>query len=194
MDYYSIFFILAGLIFLINVIPWFAPPTWVLLLLFTAIFGLPPAPVILIGVSAATLGRVVLYQISSKYLFRFLSTKSRQNVSFLGKFLNSRRGLSIPMFLVYTLSPVSTSELFIAGGISHFSLSVLLVCFVIGRSVSYSFWVINSHSFAEHALHILKNDYSSILTLVPQILGILALYLFTKLHWKKILNCFSSES
>ena len=69
----GVYLILASIVLGMNVIPALMPPTWIILAFFVSKYQLQLLPVVLIGASCATLGRVILAGISRKYFRRFLS-------------------------------------------------------------------------------------------------------------------------
>lgn len=54
------YLVLAGVVFGVNLLPAFGPPTWTLLVFFRLQSSLAVAPLVLIGVLAAASGRLVL--------------------------------------------------------------------------------------------------------------------------------------
>jgi hypothetical protein len=54
------YLILGVLVFGVNIVPAFMPPTWIILAFFYLRYHLNLLPTVIIGAAAATLGRVVL--------------------------------------------------------------------------------------------------------------------------------------
>lgn len=52
---------LALIVYIVNIIPLFMPPTWLMLAFFSIHYHLYTIPVIIIGAISATFGRVTLY-------------------------------------------------------------------------------------------------------------------------------------
>ena len=131
------------LVFILNVVPAFAPPTWVTLSFVG--FSMPHAPIAalaLIGATAATLGRVTLAKLSRMIVRRrFLDAPTRENIGAIKDGLEKRRVLTFGMFLAYAFSPLPSNYLFIAYGLTTLRLALVAVPFFIGRLASYSFWV-----------------------------------------------------
>src|SRR5262245_25699895 len=134
--------LLFMIIFVLNVIPAFAPPTWMVL----SFIGLqhPPAHVTvlaMIGAVAATLGRCTLAKLS-RILIRHkcLSDTTRHNIDALRDGLERRRALTIGLVLCYAFSPLPSNVLFIAYGLTPLKLSRIAVPFLLERFVSYNFW------------------------------------------------------
>jgi hypothetical protein len=108
-------------------------------------FSMPDAPVaalVLIGVTAATLGRIVLAKLSRTILrARLLDEDTRQTIGAIKEALEKRRALTFGLFLAYAFSPLPSNYLFIAYGLTTLRLIIVAFPFFIGRLASYSFWV-----------------------------------------------------
>jgi membrane protein YqaA with SNARE-associated domain len=175
---YAALLVLAIVVFVLNVIPWFVPPTWLVLLLYTAAYDLPIIPTAIIAVVFASLGKVALYYLANRYLLRYIPKRSRENIDYLGRFLDRQKKLSISLFLFYTLLPISTSELFIAGGLARFDLKILIICFALGRTFSYTFWIVSGHLLLGNFQELLSSNFSNIGLIVSQAIGLVVLYIY----------------
>src|ERR1700687_1779096 len=95
--------LLFGMIFGLNLIPAFAPPTW-MALAFVG-FEFPETnPLLLapVGAVAATLGRLVLAKLSHWLVRqRLLSETHRQNIDVIKERLEKRTALTFSVFLFY---------------------------------------------------------------------------------------------
>jgi hypothetical protein len=135
--------LLFGVVFILNLLPAFAPPTWVTL----SFIGLtmPDAPVVvlaLIGAIAATFGRVTLARLARVVVrARLLGEHERQNIDSLREGFERHRAVTFGMFLAYAFSPLPSNYLFIAYGLTTLPLRFVAVPFFVGRLISYSFWV-----------------------------------------------------
>src|SRR6516165_2890820 len=108
------------LVFLLNVTPAFAPPTWVTLSFIG--FSMPHVSVAalsLIGAAAATVGRVTLAKLSRAIVRgKFLDAPTRANIDAIKDGLGQRRAFTFGMFLAYAFSPLPSNYLFIAYGLT----------------------------------------------------------------------------
>jgi len=185
--------VLAGLTFIINVIPAFMPPTWIFLVFFSLKYNLPVVLTIIIGIVFATLGRTALYYLSHRYFLKFLPVKYRLNINYLGQFLNVRRDLSIPLFVIFSFLPLPSNQLFIAAGIAEYNLKILISCFVVGRLISYSFFIGSSHLIEDNFGQIFSSNFSNIGMFVTQIIGFITFYILMKIGWKSIIHKIDPE-
>jgi uncharacterized membrane protein YdjX (TVP38/TMEM64 family) len=184
--------ILFVLIFGLNLFPAFAPPTWIALAFVG--FEFPETnPLLLapIGAAAATLGRLVLAKLSHRLVReKLLSEAHRQNIDVIKERLEKRTAITFGVFLFYAFSPLPSNFLFIAYGLTGLPLLRVALPFFIGRTVSYAFFISSGAAAGRH-LHFESLEsayYASAYFIVSQVLLIGALYLFTKVDWKSLLD------
>lgn len=177
-------------VFALNVLPAFAPPTWTTM----SFIGLaiPNIDVLLLaGVAAmaATCGRVVLAKLSRALVRqRLLTDRSRRNIDAIKIGIESQQAMTVGTFLGYSLSPLPSNYLFIAYGLTSLPIAFLSVPFFIGRFVSYAFWTRTASTIGdwldwdwfESVLYFLAYFLLSQLLLVPVI------YAFTRLDWRTL--------
>ncbi|MCL4366190.1 hypothetical protein M1437_03100 [Patescibacteria group bacterium] len=180
--------LLATLVFGINVIPAFMPPTWTVLAFFVTKYDLQIIPVVLLGASFATLGRILLAKLSEKYFRRFLSEDSKSNYDSIGEYLNSHKKLTIPLVIAYAFLPIPSNHVFIAAGLAKVKIKPLAISFFIGRLISYTFWVSLTQRLSDNLEGIFSNHFSKIGSIAIEIIGLLILYFLGKIAWKKILK------
>jgi membrane protein DedA with SNARE-associated domain len=135
--------ILFAIVFALNVIPAFAPPTWIALswVGFTHPQG-TPFVVAMVAATAATAGRLVLASLSQKLIRqRFLGDAMRRNIDVVRDALERHRTLTFSVVLAYAVGPFPSNYLFIAYGLTALPLWLVAVPFLVGRFVSYSFFV-----------------------------------------------------
>jgi membrane protein YqaA with SNARE-associated domain len=176
------------LVFLLNVIPAFAPPTWVVFSFlgfrFPDHMGVTFA---VVGALAATLGRFTLAKGSHLIVRRhFLSEEARQNVDAIKEQLGHRKKLTFGLLLFYAFTPLPSNYLFIAYGLTTMELKLITIPFFIGRSVSYSFWTFTASRVARRIT--LENTealtYLSAYFIASQVLLLWMVYAFTRIDWR----------
>lgn len=180
------------IVFLLNVVPAFAPPTW---MVFSFVgFRYPRqnmVPLVLVGALAATLGRAVLARMSSLVIRqRLLSQSARENIDVIKGRLERRRKLTFGVFLLYAFTPLPSNYLFIAYGLTTMDLKLIAIPFFIGRSISYSFWAITSSAVARRiSIEFTEGlSYLSLYFVVTQFLLLSIVYAFTRIDWRALLN------
>ena len=176
--------LLFFLVFGLNVVPAFAPPTW---MVFSYIgfryLTVNIALLAVIGAAAATLGRLTLSKMARLVVRqRFMSEGTRNNIDSIREYLEPRRKLTFGVFLFYAFTPFPSNYLFIAYGLTTMELRNIAAPFFIGRSISYSFWGLTALSVARRIT--LEStgalSYFSIYFVVTQILLLSLIYVFTR--------------
>src|SRR6266568_2543577 len=110
------YIIVFAIIFLLNVIPFFAPATWTVLSFIAVRYNyFSILELALVGAIAATCGRVVLAYLARIIVRQnFLSEKMKKNIDDLKRHLEKRTKLTFGIFLAYALTPLPSNQLFIA--------------------------------------------------------------------------------
>lgn len=140
----------VGVVFAVNLLPAFGPPTWAVLVFFSLNFDLPAAPLVVLGALAAATGRFLLANGARRLRPRF----SRERLAHIDRIeatarANRRRtaaGLGL-----FALSPVPSGQLFVGAGLTTVPLLPLTAAFFGGRLVSYSIYV-GAANVAEQSL------------------------------------------
>jgi hypothetical protein len=130
----------VGVVFAVNLLPAFGPPTWSVLVFFSLNFDLPALPLILLGAAAAATGRLLLAGGARRLRPRF----SRERLAHIDQIeaaarANGRR--SVAGLGLFALSPVPSGQLFVGAGLMKVPLLPLTAAFFSGRLVSYSIYV-----------------------------------------------------
>ena len=130
-------------VFLLNLLPALAPPTWMALSVVG--FTTPELPIFRLALTAAlaaTAGRYVLAKMA-RWLVRgrLLSEATRANIDQIRAGLEKRKAMTAGVFLFYAFSPLPSNYLFIAYGLTSLGMALVSLPFFVGRLVSYSFFI-----------------------------------------------------
>jgi hypothetical protein len=186
-------FLLVFLVVLtLNVIPAFAPPTW---MIFSFLgFRFPQYTgwgLALTGALAATLGRCTLARMSREIIRQhWLSEAARRNVDTVRDELSKRPRLTFGVLLFYAFSPLPSNTVFIAYGLTTMKILRIAVPFFLGRSVSYAFWFRGAAAVSGR----LALDggealgYFSIYFVIMQTAFLVAIYVFTRIDWTALIR------
>ena len=173
----------------INLIPYFMPPTWAVVAFFLIALSLPLWPLAIGCAFASTAGRCGLYYMSARWGRRLLSARHRENVEALGRWLNARPGWRGALdVLVYSLGPIPSNDLFIAAGLSRARLWPVAVGFLPGRLVSYPALALAAQGANDHFGGILTRQWHDPKWLALEILSIVGLVLFSRIDWPRLLH------
>jgi hypothetical protein len=184
--------LLFATVFGLNMIPAFAPPTW---MVFSYIgfryVTVNHALLAVVGASAATLGRLVLAKMARVVIRqKFMSESSRQNIDSIREYLQPRKKLTFGVFLFYAFTPFPSNYLFIAYGLTSMELRLIAPAFFLGRSVSYTFWGFTASTIARR-LTLESTEalsYLSVYFVASQVLLLSLIYVFTRIDWRLLLG------
>ena len=178
-----------GAAFVLNVVPYFMPPTWALVTFFLIAFHLPVWPLAIGSAFASTAGRCALYLASARWGRRLLSEERRRNLDALGDWLNKRPSWKgVLDVLVYSLGPIPSNDLFIAAGLSGAKLWPIALGFLPGRMVSYPALALAAQSANDHLGGLLTRQWHDPKWLALELLSIAALIGFSRINWAQVLH------
>ena len=191
-DLAKISVILFFVVFVLNVLPAFAPPTWTTMSFIG--FAIPNVDFALLAVVAAiaaTSGRIALAKLSRALVRqRLLSAETQRNVDTIKLGIQSRPVVAFGTFLGFALSPLPSNYLFIAYGLTTLPIALLAIPFFVGRLVSYAFWITTASTVGDW-LDVDMDWFQSApyfigYYLVSQLLLVPAIYGFTRLDWRAV--------
>src|SRR5687768_10680557 len=131
------FVILFAIVFGINLLPAFAPPTWSIIVLYGLNSDLPLEGIVLTGALAAALGRFTLAH-GFRAFASVLSDKTRRNLAAVRAAFDRNRKGGIVALALFAVSPLSSAQLFAAAGMARVPLVAFTAAFFAGRLLSYS--------------------------------------------------------
>jgi len=179
---------LFAVIFVLNCLPAFAPPTWMAVSAMTLSSpGANPWLTAFVAASAATAGRLVLAKMAFLLVRqRWLSPRTKENVDQVKDRLEQHRAMTFGAVLAYTCSPLPSNSLFIAYGLTSLPLAPVAAASFIGRFLTYSFWVIMA---MEVAHQVVLDDgsvfaYLGAYFVLTQAFLLALVVVFAKLDWR----------
>ncbi len=133
--------LVVAVVFGVNLLPAFGPPTWAVLVFFRFRYPEIPAPALIVaGAVAAASGRLLL-ALAFRAFGTKLPAKRQESLQVLGHALGeTRRGL-LASFVLFAVAPLPSAQMFEAAGLARIRLGHLLAAFFLGRLVSYSIYV-----------------------------------------------------
>ena len=184
--------ILFLVVFVLNIIPAFAPPTW---MVFSFLGFQFPSHMswsfALVGAVAAAMGRSLLGKLSHTIVRNhWLSEAARKNVDSFKTELEKRPKLTFGLFLFYAFTPLPSNYLFIAYGLTTMPLPRIAIPFLIGRFVSYTVWT-RSGAAVSQKLELEGTDairFASVYFILTQLAFLAVVYVFTRVDWNLLLR------
>ena len=187
MEYAAAFAVIFG----INLLPAFGPPTWAVLVFFRLTYGLAPVPLVLGGALAAACGRFTLATVTRHFRGRLPAAK-RANLDAAQVALAGTRGRSLAGLGLFALSPVPSAQLFVAAGLMTVPLLPLTVVFFAGRLVSYTIYVAAASAAASSLGSVFRKAIASPLGIAAQIVMVGLVVALYRVDWARVLARHSS--
>ena len=182
------YLLLAGLVLGVNLLPAFAPPTWIVLVFYKLNTGLNSFAIIAIGVAASASGRYLL-ALGTRAIRSKLKPEYVRNLEILEDRIGRGRKSIAFYFLFFTIAPIPSAQLFEAAALMGTPLLPITIAFMFGRAISYSTYVIGASTLKEHAMStLLINSLKSPWGISIQVICITALYFLVKIDWSKHLT------
>lgn len=177
------YLILAGVVFGVNLLPAFGPPTWALLVFFRLNSHLAPVPLVLLGAIAAASGRLLLAALFTRLRDR-LSARQRANLDAAGRVLQRDRKRSVVGLGLFALSPVPSAQLFEAAGLLGVALLPLTAAFFLGRIVSYSVYVAGASAAKNTSVgSLITSSFTSPWGIAVQVILLVAIAALARIDW-----------
>lgn len=177
------------LVFVLNVIPAFAPPTWMAMSMMG--FAYPNQHlwvVAAVAATAATSGRLLLAHLAQRIVrSRWAHGSMQENLAALADTIVRRRAASVVAFLAFAFSPLPSNFLFIAYGLTRAPLWLLASPFFIGRTISYGLALEGGSVAFHHFGDVAGNMWVWVYFGATQLLMLGILYLFAKIDWRSTL-------
>jgi hypothetical protein len=177
------YLLVAAVVFGVNLLPAFGPPTWAVLVFYELHSELAVAPLVLIGAAAAAAGRLVL-ALGFRRLRGHVSDRQRANLQAAGKVLVRDRKRSVAGLGLFALSPLPSAQLFEAAGLIGVALLPLTAAFFAGRLVSYGLYVGGAHAAAQTSVgQLVLTSFTSPWGIALQIALLAGLVGLTRIDW-----------
>jgi hypothetical protein len=177
-----------GIVFAINLLPAFGPPTWAVLVFVRFQWhDVPPVALIAGGALAATGGRLVL-AVGTRKLSGRLSGERRANLEALGQTLSRSKTGVVASLAVFVFSPLPSAQMFMAAGLADIPLLPLAGAFLIGRSVSYTGYVTAAGAAQETVHRLLSQGLTSPSVIALQVASLAAVVLMIKVDWINVID------
>jgi membrane protein DedA with SNARE-associated domain len=172
---------------LVDIVPLPLPPAFTVMIFFQIYYKLNIWPVIVIGVAGSIAGRTILSLYVSRVSDHIFSVAKNEDVRFLGKKLKEKGWKSQALILIYSLMPLPTTPLFIAGGMARMKTAYIIPPFVIGKFTSDAAAVLLGDYAARNIDTLLKGiiSWESVTGLM---IGLAMIFALLYIDWRTLLQ------
>ena len=177
----------ALVIFAINLLPAFGPPTWAVLVFVKLQWNLNPVALILIGATMAVGGRTLLALMFRKLQIR-MPRRLLENLNAARDLLERRRFGALALFAVFVASPLPSAPMFVAVGLLNLPLKIISLAFFFGRCLSYSLYVTLATLATSSVRHAATSVFGSTWAIVIQVVLLLAVSAIPLINWRAVGN------
>lgn len=179
-------FVFLGAV-LVDITPLPLPPAFTVMVLLQITFGLHIWPVIVIGVIGSIIGRYILTLYIPSVSDRIFKPAKTEDIRFLGDKLKTKGWKSQFFILFYTLMPLPSTPLFIAGGIAKMKPMYIIPAFFAGKFTSDSVAVFMGKYAAENTQSLIEGmmSWKSIMGLL---VGLFLLFALLFIDWRSLIR------
>jgi membrane protein YqaA with SNARE-associated domain len=183
----STYVVAFAIIFGLNLLPAFSPPTWAVVVFLSLNFELEPAPLVPGAAVAATLGRVVL-ALGSRRVRGWFSERRLASLAAARDALARSPGRLWGTVAFFFISPLPSSQLFVAAGLLNLPIRSLTLAFFSGRVITYALYLKGAKLVRESFGDVLLEAVRSPVGLALQLGTVVALGLLFAVDWTRVLK------
>jgi hypothetical protein len=163
-----------ALVFGVNLLPAFGPPTWALLVFFRFRYGdIPIVGLVIGGALTAAAGRFLLAR-AFRAFGRKLPARRTESLALLGRLVGQSRGGLVSSFIFFAVAPVPSAQMFEAAGLA--------------RIVSYSFYVGAASAAHDSVAKLFRQGFTSPQAIAIQLIAVALLVAMVRVDWPSTLD------
>ena len=162
-------------------------PAFTIMVFLQIMFGLNIWLVIVIGVAGSILGRYILTLYIPLMATKIFKRSKNEDVQFLGRKMKEKGWRSQMVIIAYSLLPLPTTPLFLAGGMAKIKPLYIIPAFFIGKFTSDAISVHLGKYAAEHT-HSLMQDALSWKSIISLAVGLLLLCALLFIDWRALIQ------
>lgn len=144
----------------VDLIPVVAPPAWTLMAFLLVKYHLNPWGVLAAGVPGSALGRYFFSLYIPKVSDKLVARRKKEELTYVGERLDKTLWRTWTFILLYTLTPLSTTALFTAAGMTKISPWHVVPPFFIGKFISDAAMIAAGRYAAEDVTDLLHGVFS----------------------------------
>jgi len=173
--------------FLFDVVPIPFPPAFTIMVFLQIMFDLNIWWVIVVGVAGSILGRYVLTLYIPFLAGKIFKKSKNEDVEFLGKKMKEKGWKSQLLIVSYSLLPLPTTPLFLAGGMARIKPLYIIPAFFIGKFTSDAITVHLGKYAAENVTNILESALS-LKSIASLAVGLLLICAVLFIDWRTLIQ------
>ncbi|HXU28300.1 MAG TPA: hypothetical protein VN698_13800 [Bacteroidia bacterium] len=180
-----------GLVFLgallFDIVPFPFLPAFMIMIFLQITFHLALWPVIIIGVAGSILGRYIMSLYIPFISNKYFKPAKNEDIEFLGKKMKEKGWKSQVVIVAYSLLPLPTTPLFVAGGIARIEPLYIIPAFFVGKFTSDTVAVLTG-KFASENVDKLKSSLLSWQSICGLTASLLMLCALLFIDWRSLIQ------
>lgn len=141
----------------------------------------------MLGVTGATIGRYILSNYINWFSHQVFNKRQEENLRYLGQRIGRTPKTNILFTFLYSLTPLSTTALFVAAGVARIRIVYVITGFFFGRLISYTVLALSTKAIAVN----IEELFSGVISwesLLSTLLGLTVILLFIFVDWQELLE------
>ena len=172
---------------LFDIVPFPFLPAFTIMIFLQLYFHLNLWAVICIGVAGSILGRYILTLYIPYISNAYFRPSKNKDILFLGQQLKMKGWKSQLAIFLYSLLPLPTTPLFVAGGMAKITPLYIIPAFFLGKFISDTA-ALSMGKFALENIHTLKSDMLSWQSFTGLALSLLLLFALLFIDWRTLIQ------
>ena len=173
--------------FLFDVVPFPFLPAFTIMIFLQIVYHLDLWIVLCVGVVGSILGRYILSLYIPLLSDKYFKTAKKEDVEFLGKKMKEKGWKSQAVIVLYSLLPLPTTPLFVAGGVARVKPLYIIPAFFIGKFTSDTI-ALSMGKYASENLESLKQNLYSWQSITGLIGSLLLLFALLFIDWRTLIQ------
>ncbi len=183
------YLILFAVVFGINLMPAFGPPTWSVIILYGINSDLPLPGLVIVAALASSCGRYLLAHGFRLFAGR-LAEKTRANLAAARAAFESKKHHNLMALAFFVFSPLPSAQQFGAVGLAGVRILPFTLAFFVGRLFSYTLYAGGAKVVTQHTSlgDTFRDNLSSPWFIAMQVAMLAALVALAKVDWARVLG------
>ena len=183
------YLILFAVVFGINLLPAFGPPTWSVVVLYGLSSDLPLAGLVVTAAVASSSARYILAH-GFRLFATKLSVRTRANLAVARTAFERQRHHHLLALVFFAISPLPSAQQFGAVGLAGVRILPFTLAFFIGRLFSYTFYAGGAQIIDQQTSlgDVFRDSLTSPLGVAAQVVMLGLLVALAKVDWARVLH------
>ena len=170
-----------------DIVPFPFLPAFTIMIFLQVFFDLELWLVIVLGVAGSILGRYILSLYIPYISDKYFKTAKNEDIEFLGKKMKEKGWKTQLVIVAYSLLPLPTTPLFVAGGIARLKPLYIIPAFFVGKSISDTV-ALSMGKYASENMDTIKSNLLSWQSISGLAVSLLMLFALLFIDWRSLIQ------